>query len=167
MRAVHRAARFNSRNRGRSRCAVPSNGPPESEERDVSRSRFEAASDLPRRPLGRVARPARGRQPGRPDDARRLDLQRDRGAVRGGGRGRGRRVRGHARRCPPTSAAAILREISAGHQGAPRGARPAHRARGRQADPRRAGRGRPGDADLPARRRGGGADDRRARSRST
>ena len=105
---------------------------------------------------------ARDRQPGRPDDARRRDLQRDRGAVRGGGRGRRRGLRGHPRRCRPTSAAAILREISAGHQGPPRGARPAHRARGGQADPRRAGRGRPGDADLPARRRGGGADDRRA-----
>ena len=47
------------------------------------------------------------------------------------------------RHLPAYERGAILREISAGHQGAPRGARPADRARGRQADPRRAGRGRP------------------------
>ena len=95
------------------------------------------------------------------DDARRHDLQRDRGAVRGGGRGGRRRLRGHPQaarlRARPDPARDQRR-----HPGAARGARPAHRARGGQADPRRAGRGRPGDADLPPRRRGGRADDRRA-----
>ena len=118
--------------------------------------------DLPRRPLGRIARSARRRQPGRPDDAGRLDLPRDRGAVRGGGRGRRRRVRGHPRRCPPTSAAGSC----------------ARSAPGIKARREELGRlialeaGKPirdalvevdrAVADLPARRRGGGADDRRA-----
>ena len=76
--------------------------------------RHEAPPDLPRRPLGRVARSAGHRQPGRTPTAGRRDVQRHRRAVRGGGRGGRRGVRGDPRRCPPTSAAAILREISAG-----------------------------------------------------
>ena len=121
----------------------------------------QAAPDLPRRPLGRVAGRPRRRQPGRSRDARRHDLQRDRGAVRGGRRGRRRGVRGDPRpaglRARPRSCATSARGIAR----AARGARPADRARGRQADPRRAGRGRPCGPDLPARRGGGGADDRR------
>ena len=105
-------------------------------------------------------------EPGRSGRAGRRHVQRDRGAVRGGGRGRRRRVRGdpHAAglRARPDPARDQRRDPRP-----PRGARPAHRRRGRQADPRRAGRGRPRGADLPARRRGGGADDRRDRSRST
>ena len=128
---------------------------------DDRRRRDQATSDLPRRSLGRVARRPGDRQPGRPIDARRRDLHRHRGAVRGGGRGRRRGVRGHPEaaglRARPDPARDQRRD-----QGAARGARPADRARGRQADPRRAGRGRPRDADLPPRRRGGGADDRRA-----
>ena len=54
------------------------------------------------------------------------------------------------RHLPAYERGRILREISAGHQGPPRGARPADRARGRQADPRRAGRGRPGDRSPSA-----------------
>ena len=69
------------------------------------RRRRQAAPDLPRRPLGRVGRPARHRQPGRPEFARGLDLPRHRCPVRGGRRGRRRRVRGHPARCPPTSVA--------------------------------------------------------------
>ena len=122
----------------------------------------QAASDLPRRPLGRVAR-RRSRSPTRPTPPTPAGATytRDRGPVRGGGRGGRRGVRGHAHaarlRARPDPARDQRRD-----QGAPRGARPADRARGRQADPRRAGRGRPGHPDLPARRRGGGADDRRA-----
>ena len=52
--------------------------------------------------------------PADPDDAGRRDVQRDRGPVRGGGRGGRRRLRGDPRRCRPTSAGAILRKISAG-----------------------------------------------------
>ncbi len=128
---------------------------------DDRRRRDRATSDLPRRSLGRVARRPGDREPGRPVDPRRVDLHRHRGAVRGGGRGGRRRVRGH-----PEAAGLRARPDPARDQrrdpGAARGARPAHRARGRQADPRRAGRGRSRDADLPPRRRGGGADDRRA-----
>ena len=83
------------------------------------------------------------------------------GAVRGGGRRRRRRVRGHPEAAGLRARPDPARDLGR-HQGAPRGARPAHRARGRQADPRRAGRGRPRHADLPPRRRGGGADDGRA-----
>ena len=54
------------------------------------------------------------------------------------------------RKLPAYERGRILREISAGHPGAARGARPAHRARGRQADPRRAGRGRPRDRSPSA-----------------
>ena len=56
---------------------------------------------------------ARDRQPGRRRDARRRDLQRDRGPVRGGGRGRRRGVRGHPQ-AARLRARRILREISAG-----------------------------------------------------
>ena len=54
------------------------------------RRRHQPAPDLPRRPLGRVARRPRRRQPGPPRRAGRRHLQRHRGAVRGGRRGRRR-----------------------------------------------------------------------------
>ena len=88
------------------------------------RDRRQAASDLPRRQVGRIGRSPRRLQPGRSRQARRLDVPRDRGPVRGGGRGRRRGLRGHpdaarlrARRDPP--------QHQRRDQGAPRGARPA------------------------------------------
>ena len=98
--------------------------------------------------------------PADPADAGRSDVHRDRSAVRGGGRGRGCGIRGHAQaarlRARPDPARDQRRA-----EGSTRGDRPADRPRSRQADPRRAGRGRPRDADLPPGRRGGGTDDRR------
>ena len=122
--------------------------------------RHATPQDLPRRQVGRLARPAGGRQPGRSRHARGRDVQRHRGAVRGGRRGGGGGLRAHARaaglRARPRAARDQQRD-----QGAARGDRADPEPRGRQAHPRRAGRGRPGDADVPARRRGGRADVRR------
>ena len=72
-----------------------------------------AASDLPGRALGRLAGSAGRREPGRSDDAGRRDLPRDAGAVRGGGRGGGRRLRGDPR-LPAYERGAILREHQRG-----------------------------------------------------
>ena len=78
-------------------------------------------------------------------------LPRDARTVRGGDRGGGRRLRADAApagvRARPDPA-----RRSAPASGAPRGARPAHRARVRQAPQGRAGRGRPRDAHVPPRR---------------
>ena len=78
------------------------------------RRRHQAASDLPRRPLGRVAR-RRSRSPTRPTRRRppARPTTRPRRSTRRRSRPRSPRSRSPAR-CPPTSAAAILREISAG-----------------------------------------------------
>ena len=122
--------------------------------------RHPAPSDPARRPVGRLTRCPDRQQSRRPDKSRRLDLPRDRRAVRDG-RQRGRR---RIRADPPAARLRARRDPAHDQrrdQGAPRGARPADRPRSRQADPRRPGRGRPGDAHLPARCRGGRAAGRR------
>ena len=123
------------------------------------------AQDLPRRQVGRLARSARRRQPRRPGDAGGRDVQRHRGAVRGGGHGGRRRVRAHegaaGLRARPRPARDQRRD-----QGAARGDRPDPQPRGRQADPRRARRGRPGrrSPSGSAPRRRSGCTARRSRS---
>ena len=124
-------------------------------------SRGQAASDLPRRPLRRLARFARDQQSGTARRAGRCHLPGHARAVRGGRPGRGQGVRGD-----PQAACLRARRDPAQHQrrdqGTARGDRPPHLARVGQAHQGRAGRGRPRHAHLPPRRGGGRADDRRA-----
>ena len=98
--------------------------------------------------------------PARPGELGGLDLPRDRGAVRAGGRGGGPGVRGDAE-APGLRARPDPARDQRRHQGAARGARARSSRRSRQADPRRADRGRPRGAHVQARGRGGGARVRR------
>ena len=129
--------------------------------------RRQAASDLPRRPLGRLARPSsrwrtRPIPTARPASTYNATEAQYEEAVEAA-------VAAFevTRTLPAYERGRILREISAGIKARREELGRLIEHRGRQADPRRARRGGPGGPDVPPRRRGGRADGRRDRSRST